>query len=144
MKEKLLKILGGVLGSLVLALVVLTPLVVIALLGGGLMRVFGLRYDSVGQLIFYFVAATLICLPLGPFSSGLPKALYRMGVVSRRGGNLLYIPLDTLCSYFSFRLADLLLPGVSATGLSIWMISFVLAVADLPLKKEKTRAPGSK
>lgn len=139
MKEKLLKILGGALASGILGLVIFLPIAVIALLGGGLMGVFGFRYDSVGQLILYFVAAAVIGFPLGLFSAGLPRALYHMKWVSRRGGNLLYIPLDTLCSFFSFWLADLVMEGVSATSLAIWVISFALAVVDLPLKRDEER-----
>ena len=76
----------------------------VALVGGNVMRLFGFRYDSVGQLLLYFLLGELIGLPLDLISTALPKALYRMGKVDRRQGNLLYIPMDTLFTIAAFGL----------------------------------------
>ena len=90
MKEKLKKLLAGLLGSGIMILLLFGTFAVVALVGGNVMRLFGFRYDSVGQLLLYFLLGELIGLPLDLISTALPKALYRMGKVDRRQGNLLY------------------------------------------------------
>ena len=137
MKEKLKKWLAGLLGSGIIALIVLAVFAVTALAGGNLMRLFGFRYESVWQLLLYFLAGAVIGLPLELFSTALPKALYAMKKVSRWQANLLYIPLDMLFTMLAFWLADRLMDSVSASGLALWVLGFWLAVTTLPVPKEK-------
>ena len=120
---------------------VLAVISAVALLGGNLMAVFGFQYRSVGQLILYFLLVELISIPLDPFCQGTPRALYKMGRVNRRQANMLYIPLDALCTFFAFWLADRLMDGVSATGVSLWVIAFVLALLTLPVHRKEDSPP---
>ena len=55
MKEKLKKLLAGLLGSGIMILLLFGTFAVVALVGGNVMRLFGFRYDSVGQLLLYFL-----------------------------------------------------------------------------------------
>ena len=136
MKEKLKKWLAGLLGSGIMILLLFGTFAVVALVGGNVMRLFGFRYDSVGQLLLYFLLGELIGLPLDLISTALPKALYRMGKVDRRQGNLLYVPMDTLFTMAAFWLADGLMASVSTTGLSLCILGLGTALATLPIKKE--------
>ena len=75
MKEKLKKLLAGLLGSGIMILLLFGTFAVVALVGGNVMRLFGFRYDSVGQLLLYFLLGELIGLPLDLISTALPKAV---------------------------------------------------------------------
>lgn len=136
MKEKLKKLLAGLLGSGIMVLLLFGVFAVVALIGGNVMRLFGFRYDSVGQLLLYFLLGELLGLPLDLLSTALPKALYHMGKVSRWQGNFLYIPLDALCTMAAFWLADQFMVRVSTTGLSLCILGLGTALATLPIKKE--------
>ena len=136
MNEKLKKWLAGLLGSGIMVLLLFGVFAVVALVGGNVMRLFGFRYDSVGQLLLYFLLGEVLGLPLDLLSTALPKALYHMGKVDRRQGNLLYIPMDALFTMAAFWLADQLMDSVSATGLSLWILGFGTALTTLPIKKE--------
>lgn len=136
MKEKLKKWLAGLLGSGIMILLLFGVFAVVALIGGNVMKLFGFRYDSVGQLLLYFLLGEVLGLPLDLLSTALPKALYHMGKVNRRQGNLLYIHMDALFTMAAFWLADQFMDSVSTTGLSLCILGFGTALATLPIKKE--------
>ena len=136
MREKLKKFLAGLLGSGIMVLLFLGVFAVVALVGGNVMHLFGFRYDSVGQLLLYFLLGEVLGLPLDLLSTALPKVLYRMGKVNRRQGNFLYIPMDTLFTMAVFWLADQWLDSVSTTGLSLCILGFGSALATLPIPQE--------
>lgn len=136
MREKLKKFLAGLLGSGIMVLLFLGVFAVVALVGGNVMHLFGFRYDSVGQLLLYFLLGEVLGLPLDLLSTALPKVLYRMGKVNRRQGNFLYIPMDVLFTMAAFWLADQWLDSVSTTGLSLCILGFGSALATLPIPKE--------
>lgn len=138
MKEKLQKVLGAVLGVGTVFFIVFIFFVVVALLSGNLMALFGFRYRSVGQLVLYFLLVELVGLPFDLFCQGLPRALYHLGRLDRRQANLFYIPLDAFCTFAAFWLADLMMESVSATGMSLWVIALVMALLTQPVKKEQT------
>lgn len=136
MREKLKKFLAGLLGSGIMVLLFLGVFAVVALVGGNVMHLFGFRYDSVEQLLLYFLLGEVLGLPLDLLSTALPKVLYRMGKVNRRQGNFLYIPMDALFTMAVFWLADQWLDSVSTTGLSLCILGFGSALATLPIPKE--------
>lgn len=136
MKEHIQKLLAGLLGTGVLFLIVFGVFAVIALLGGNLMEWFGFHYDSVGQLLLYFLLGGLLEVPLDLFSTALPRVLYRLGKVNCWQGNLLYIPMDALFTIGVFWIIDQWMASVSATGLSLCILGFELALITLPIKKE--------
>lgn len=136
MREKIKQLLGDLLGSGVLLLTVLAVFAVVSFLGGNFMTLFGFSYESVGSLLLYFVAGELISLPLELVIVGMSQSLYRQGHVDRRQANLLYVPLDTMATIFAFWTADQLMSGVSASGLSLWMLGFCAAVITVPIRKE--------
>lgn len=117
MKEKLIKWLAGLLGSGIMILLLFGTFAVVALVGGNVMRLFGFRYDSVGQLLLYFLLGELIGLPLDLISTALPKVLYRMGKLWFRAG-IVMLPLSLLA----------MLPalGKDTQVLGIWLMGVVL------------------
>src|SRR5699024_3980616 len=115
--DDLLSVLLGV--GLILAL-----LSAVALVAGGVMKLFGFTYDSVGSLLLYLLLASLLSCVLGILFSALPKALYQMGKLNRPEGCIPYLILDTLVSAAGLGVMDRWLPSVSATDRSIMAVSF--------------------
>ena len=135
MKERIKKILGSILGVCVIAVPTVVLYLVVVAACGWTMTLFGFRYDSLRQALLYFLLAEGISLPFDLFCQALPRVLYRRGSVGRMEANLFYIPLYTLCSMLAFWLADRLMTGVSVTGLSLWVVSFGLALLTQPITK---------
>ena len=97
-KNPLVPILGGG----VIAALVLGVMAVIVLVDAGLLHLLGVRCDSFGWLVLYVLVEAVLGLPLELFTAGLTKALVKLGWASPRLANLLYIPLDTLCTSLPF------------------------------------------
>lgn len=97
-KNPLVPILGGG----VIAALVLGVMAVIVLVDAGLLHLLGVRCDSFGWLVLYVLVEAVLGLPLELFTAGLTKALVKLGWASPRLANLLYIPLDALCTVFAF------------------------------------------
>ena len=137
MKKNKKDILAAILGSVVTAAVVLAVVAVIILIDAGLLCLLGVRSASFGHLVGYVLLASVVGLPLELFTNGLAGALFRLGWASRRMANLLYIPLDTLCSALAFWGTDLLLDQVEANGFAILIVALVSAVFSQPIEKVK-------
>ena len=114
-----------------------------ALVFSGLLKLLGFQYRSLGWLVLYLLVSAALGLPLELFTNGLARALYRLGKATRRQANLLFIPLDTLCSCFIFWLVDACMDAVTATGLSILVLALLFALLSQPIgKKEKPGGDG--
>ena len=106
-----------------------------ALVFSGLLQLLGFQYRSLGWLVLYLLASAALGLPLELFTNGLVRALYRLGKATRRQANLLFIPLDTLCSAAVFWLVDAFMDSVTATGLSILVLALIFALLSQPIGK---------
>ena len=104
-----------------------------ALAFSGLLRLLGFQYDSLGWLALYLLLSAALGLPLELFTNGLARALYKLGRAARWQANLLYIPLDALCSCFIFWLVDALMDSVEGTGLSILALALIFALLSQPI-----------
>ena len=104
-----------------------------ALALSGLLRLLGFWYDSLGWLALYLLLSAALGLPLELFTNGLARALYRLGRATSWQANLLYIPLDALCSCFIFWLVDALMDSVEGTGLSILALALIFALLSQPI-----------
>lgn len=135
MSEKIKKFLGSVLGICVVAVPTVFLYLAVTAVCGWVMTLFGFRYDSLRQALYYFLLADAISLPFDLFCQALPRVLYRRGSVGRVEANLFYIPLYTLCAMLAFWVADRLMDSVSAPSLSLWVVAFTLALLTQPITK---------
>ena len=134
-KSPLVPILGGG----VIAALVLGVMAVIVLVDAGLLHLLGVRCDSFGWLVLYVLVEAVLGLPLELFTAGLTKALVKLGWASPRLANLLYIPLDTLCTVFAFWVADMLMEPVEANLLAVLVVGLLSALFSRPVKQAVRR-----
>ena len=129
-KNPLVPILGGG----VIAALVLGVMAVIVLVDAGLLHLLGVRCDSFGWLVLYVLVEAVLGLPLELFTAGLTKALVKLGWASPRLANLLYIPLDALCTVFAFWVAP-----VEANLLAVLVVGLLSALFSRPVKQAVRR-----
>lgn len=101
---------------------------IIAVISGTLMKVFGFEYKSVVGLILFFMAATVLSYPLNLVAGALPKALFSVGRIRHNQALILFLILDTVATSCGMIILDSLMISISATKVSIVIISFLLAV----------------
>lgn len=112
---------------------------IIALVSGTIMKLFGFQYESIGSIILFFIIATIMSFPLNLIAGALPKALYELERISKLNALILYLALDTIATSFGLKIVDYYMSSVSATTISIVVISFLLALpgrGDFEDKKE--------
>lgn len=110
---------------------ILALLAAVSLVAGGVMKLFGFTYDSVGSLVLYFVAASVLSAVFGQVFSALPKALYEVGKLNRAEGVILYLVLDTLVTAAGLGVVDRWMPSVTASDRAIVAVSLLLALPGL-------------
>lgn len=106
---------------------------IIALVSSTIMRLFGFQYESIGSIILFFIIATVISYPLNLIAEAFPKALFDLERINRKYALVLYMVLDTIATSFGLKIVDYYMTSVSATTISIIVISFLLA---LPTKDD--------
>ena len=116
---------------------ILAVLAAVSLVAGGVMKLFGFTYDSVGSLVLYFIFASVLSAALGQAFSALPKVLYEMGKLNRAEGIILYLVLDTLVTAVGLGVVDRWMPSVAATDKAIVAVSLLLALPGLSDFKKK-------
>lgn len=108
---------------------------IIAVISGAIMKLFGFQYKSVGSIVLFFIIATALSFPLNLIAGGLPKVLYELGRISKKAALILYLTLDTVATSFGLEIVDYYMQSISATTISVVVISFILA---LPGKDDYT------
>ena len=101
---------------------------IITLISGTVMKLFGFQYESIGSIILFFIIATIMSFPLNLIAGALPKALYELKRISKLYAFILYLILDTIATSFGLKIVDYFMSSVSATTISIIVISFLLAL----------------
>ena len=95
------------------------------------MRFFGFRYNSVGSVILYFTIVAVVGFPLEIIIKALPKVLKLLLKIDRKIEKALFILMDTLGTGITMAIVDYFMESVSASDLSILVISFIIAILSL-------------
>lgn len=105
----------------------LVVLSIIALISGSIMKIFGFQYKSIGNIVLFFIIATIMSFPLNLIAGAFPKALLKLGKINRQTAFIIYLILDTIATSFGLLVVDYYMPTLSATSISIIIISLLFA-----------------
>lgn len=131
MINKLKKILEPIIGYGIVFIVLITVISVIAILGGGIMRLFGFEYTSVKSIIIFFTIVTIVGFPIETLALSFPKALLSLDKITIKLAKILFVILDTLSTMLTMSLIDYFMGSVSASDISIFVISFIIALLSM-------------
>ena len=134
MKEN--KLIKDILGWGIIVIVILIIVSVIAIFAGVIMHFFGFRYNSVWDIIIFFLISTIISLPINFIAEGLPKALLKLKKLNLYSARIIFVLLDTIATAIGMTIVDHCMPNVSATDTSIFVIAFILAILSIKDIKE--------
>ena len=131
MINKLKKILEPIIGYGIVFIVLIAVISVIAILGGGIMRLFGFEYTSVKSIIIFFTIVTIVGFPIETLALSFPKALLSLDKITIKLAKILFVILDTLSTMLTISLMDYVMGSVSASDISIFVISFIIALLSM-------------
>lgn len=125
------RIVKSIAGYGLVVIVLIAIISIFAILGGSVMRFFGFRYNSVGSVILYFTIVAVVGFPLEIIIKALPKVLKLLLKIDRKIEKALFILMDTLGTGITMAIVDYFMESVSASDLSILVISFIIAILSL-------------
>ena len=131
MINKLKKILEPIIGYGIVFIVLIAVISVIVILGGGIMRLFGFEYTSVKSIIIFFTIVTIVGFPIETLALSFPKALLSLDKITIKLAKILFVILDTLSTMLTMSLIDYFMGSVSASDISIFVISFIIALLSM-------------
>ena len=126
-KQYRIKIIAAIVAGILFAGV----MVIIALLSGAVMSIFGFRCRSVGSAIQFFIMGALVSYPLNKVVGTLPKRLLHLEKISKGTAIPLYLLLDMLATAFGLKVMDYFMESVSAADFAIVVVSLLLALPGI-------------
>ena len=139
MRGRFKGVVASAMGFGLVLLIVLAILTALAIFGGSIMHLFGFSYQSVGKAILFFVIATVISYPINLIAGALPDAFYHLDKITRVQAILLFVMLDTGATALGLLCVDYFMESVSATGISIFVVSLLFALIDIPNHRKESR-----
>lgn len=127
MKKKL----GDFIGFIICVGIIFGIVFALALGSGFIMKIFGFRYESVGKIILFFLIFAIVGFPMEVFAKAFPNALLSLNRISLINAKVLYVFLDITATTIAMAVVDHFMKSVSATLLSIFVISFLFAITSL-------------
>ena len=139
--EKIKAILGKLIGFLIIVAIIVAIISLLALFGGALMKMFGFTYKSVGSIILFFAISGILAFPIELFVKAVPKVLFsHFKKINEFEAKVMFVVLDTLLSMAMFSMVDYFMKSVSATPISLFVVSLVMSLLcmnDVIEKKDK-------
>lgn len=124
--------LGKFMGFLVIVGIIVAIVSVLAIFGGALMKIFGFTYQSVGSIILFFVVSGILAFPIELFVKAVPKVLFLyFKKLTAFEAKVIFIVLDTSLSMMMLSLVDYYMKSVSATSVSLFVVSLVMAMLSM-------------
>lgn len=137
MLKKPKNIIKTIIGYGIATIILISIISVLSIFGGGIMRLFGFEYNSVGSIILFFVIVSLIGFPIETFALALPKALLSLDKITPELSKVLFVTLDTISTMITMYLVDYFMIGVSVSDIAIFVIAFIMAVTSMKELEQK-------
>lgn len=129
MLERIKNIIGKFIGFLVIVGIIVAVVSIVAIFGGALMKLFGFTYHSVGSIIMFFVISGILAFPLELFVKAIPKVLFsHFKKINEFEAKIMLVVLDTILAMIMFSLVDYFMQSVSATPISLFVVSLVMSL----------------
>ena len=127
--EKIKNALGKFVGFIIIVGIIVAIISIIAIFGGALMKIFGFTYQSVGSIVLFFAISGVLAFPIEQFVKAIPKVLFsRFKKINAVEAKVMFVILDTLLSMVMFSLVDHFMKSVSATPISLFVVSLVMSL----------------
>lgn len=120
---------GRLIGFLVIVGIIVAIVSLLAIFCGALMKMFGFTYQSIGSIILFFVISGILAFPIELFVKAIPKVLFsHFKKINAFEAKIIFVVLDTSLSMMMMTLVDYYMKSVSATSVSLFVVSLVMAL----------------
>ena len=127
--EKIKVTLAKLIVSLVSIPLFIAGLSLMALFAGGLMKIFGFRYQSVGSILMFFLISSSLAYFTKWFLKVISKVLFsHFKKIKVFESWIMLVALNTFFIMIMMSLTDFFMKSVSATPIALFVISLVIAI----------------
>lgn len=127
--KKIKERIGRIVGFLIIVGIIVAIISLVAIFGGALMKIFGFTYQSIGSIILFFTLSGILAFPIELFVKLIPKVLFlHFKIISAFEAKAIFVVLDTFLSMIMMSLVDYFMKKVSATSVSLFIVSLVMAL----------------
>jgi len=138
MLKRIKNTLGNFVGFLIMIGIIVAIISLVAVFGGALMTMFGFTYQSVGSIILFFAVSGILAFPIELFVKAIPKVLFsHFKKINAFEAKVIFVVLDTTLSMIMLSLVDYYMKNVSATSVSLFVVSLVMALLSMNDVTEK-------
>ena len=138
MLKRIKNTLGNFVGFLIMIGIIVAIISLVAVFGGALMTMFGFTYQSVGSIILFFAVSGILAFPIELFVKAIPKVLFsHFKKINAFEAKVIFVVLDTTLSMIMPSLVDYYMKNVSATSVSLFVVSLVMALLSMNDVTEK-------
>ena len=100
-----------------------------ALFAGGIMKMFGFTYESVGSVVIFFLISGILGYPLEVFAKAISNTLFSYFKITKEvEAWIILVVLKTAFAMIKLALVDYFMDGVSATLLAVFIISLLMSL----------------
>ncbi len=128
LKDRMKKLFTAAIAYGLIAGIIVAIVAVIAYFGGAIMSVFGFEYVSPGSIVLFFLITAIAGFPAETIAKAFPRALLSLEKITARGAKILFVILDTAATAVTMAIVDYFMDSVSASDISILIISLILAI----------------
>ncbi|HZG70299.1 MAG TPA: YrvL family regulatory protein [Chondromyces sp.] len=104
------------------------------------LKVLGLQYHSIGDLVFFFVMYIFLEIPLSLIANTIPKALQSVGIFQSNKGWLSFI-LNTSLVFALIELLDSFMDNVSITWQGSLLFALITGLIGWAFKEKDDEPP---
>ena len=100
-----------------------------ALFAGGIMKMFGFTYESVGSVVLFFLISGILGYPMVVFAKTISNTLFSyFKIIKEWQAWIILVVLKTALAMIRLALVDYFMDGVSATLLAVFIISLLMSL----------------
>ena len=100
----------------------------------------GLQYQSLSDLVFFFILYLALEIPLSLITNAVPKALKSVGIIQSSKGWLQFI-LNTSFTFLLIRLLDTFMVDIDISWQSTLIFALVTGLIELKLNEKDDEPP---
>lgn len=95
------------------------------------MKLFGFQYNSVWNVIIFFLVVALIGIPTELLAFAIPKTLLSLNKINIKSARIFFILLDTISTMVIMSLVNYFMDSVLAPDMAIFVIDFIIAITSI-------------
>lgn len=126
--SKLKEIFNNTIGSVSCLFFILFFILFLSMISGSIMNIFGFEYDSIFNVVVFFVLVEIIGAPASIFADSFCGVLLELELIGKFGARFANALLSTSVSIFAILIIDYFMDSITASPVATLVISIFWSI----------------